>query len=103
MSFRVFIFYIFACAALLLALMYLVPGLRAQESPEHRWIHENRPDCCNHRECQPAHVTMTFTGWRVEGADNVVPFAYAIRWPFGVPYACIAGGYVRCLFIAEAA
>ncbi len=63
------------------------------------WIHAHHPQCCDHRDCRPATATMTVTGWRVEGADNVIPFAQVIRWPFAVPYACVIGGRARCLFM----
>ena len=74
--------------------------LGAQERDQYQqWIHENVPSCCDHRDCAPATVNMTFTGWQVAGADNVVPFAQVIRWPFNVPYACIAGRRARCLLM----
>ena len=64
-----------------------------------QWIHDNAKDCCDHRDCAPANVSMTFTGWKIAGADNVVPFAAVVRWSFGVPYACIINRYARCLFM----
>lgn len=64
-----------------------------------QWIHDNVPRCCDHRDCAPATVTMTFTGWHVDGGRNIVPFAQVIKWPFAVPYACVMSGHVRCLFM----
>lgn len=88
--------------AALCAVSLLTGAARAQDRDAfQQWIHDNRPACCDHRDCKPATVTMTFTGWQVAGADNIVPFAQVIRWPFGVPYACIASGRVRCLLMQE--
>lgn len=64
-----------------------------------QWIHENHKACCDHRDCRPAIVAMTFTGWRVLETGTVVPFHETIHWPFPVVYACIADGKVRCLFV----
>jgi hypothetical protein len=62
------------------------------------WIHKNAAHCCDHKDCGPARLTMTFTGWKAEGADNVVPFASVIRWPFSGPWACIIDRHMRCAF-----
>lgn len=87
--------------AVFCAIVVVLAGrLMAQERDVfQQWIHKNRPDCCDHRDCSPATVVMTPTGWQVGGTDNVVPFAQVIRWPFNVPYACIAGRRARCLLM----
>lgn len=64
-----------------------------------QWIHDNRPACCDHRDCKPARVEWTPNGWRVEGADNLIAERDIIAWPFAVPYACIISRYARCLFL----
>lgn len=90
--------WILAGLALTYALSRAFPA--AGQDARQDWIHKNRPQCCDHRDCQPAGpLTMTFTGWRMEGAVNVVPFAQVIEWPFAVPYACTTNGFVRCLLM----
>ena len=69
---------------------------RDQEA-RYAWIHQFARHCCDHRDCQPTQVTMTFTGWKPAGADNVVPFAQVIRWPFSGPWACVVNRYARCV------
>lgn len=81
------------------AIVFILTFPKARADEQQDWIHANRNGCCDHRDCKPARVTMTFTGWQVEGADNVVPFNAAIPWPFGVPYACIEARWARCLFM----
>lgn len=91
--------WILAGLALTYALSRAFPAAGQDRDAYQQWIHDNVPRCCDHRDCAPAAVTMTFTGWQVAGAANIVPFAEVIRWPFAVPYACIAGGRVRCLLM----
>lgn len=75
-------------------------GLAAQDRDAYQqWIHDNRPACCDHRDCKPARVEWTPNGWRVEGADNLIAERDIIAWPFAVPYACIINRYARCLFL----
>lgn len=88
-------------AALTIAFLALTTAYPARSQDQYQdWIHKNVPRCCDHRDCQPATVKLTTTGWQVEGADNVVPFTEVIAWPFGVPYACIIARRARCLFLA---
>ena len=76
----------------------LAPGARSDDRQARLdWIHKHAAHCCDHRDCGPAHLTTTFTGWKAEGADNVVPFAQVIRWPFSGPWACIYGRRLRCV------
>lgn len=81
----------------------LVAGqLRAQEmNPYQRWIHEHNPACCDHRDCRPASVEWTPDGWKVEGADNLIPEKLAIPWPFPLPYACVINRHARCVFVSS--
>lgn len=73
--------------------------------PYQQWIHDNRPDCCDDRDCRPAEVSFTPGGWQVAGARWVVKSESVIRWPFNVPYACWGysyagrGAFVRCLLM----
>lgn len=84
------------------ALALLTHPLRAQERDVYQqWIHDNRKDCCDHRDCVPVTVSYTLYGWQVEGALRPVPVKDVIPWPFNVPYACLAGRRVRCLFLRE--
>jgi hypothetical protein len=64
-----------------------------------QWIHDNRPSCCNHLDCKPAAVEWTPHGWKIAGADNLIPEASVIAWPFAVPYACVINRRARCLFL----
>lgn len=78
----------------------LSPGVRADDTQARLdWIHKNAAHCCDHKDCGPRAVTMTFTGWKAEGADNVVPFAQVIRWPFSGPWACVVNRYARCVLM----
>lgn len=61
------------------------------------WIHKHARHCCDHRDCGPRALTMTFTGWKAEGGDNVVPFAQVIPWPFSGPWACVVNRHTRCV------
>ena len=102
MSLRAFIFYIFACAALLLALTYLVPGLRA-DTAQQMWIHNNRASCCPHDNCHPAKVIReTLRGYEVEGLSGAIPRERVLYWPFRETYACFyshdATRKLNCLF-----
>lgn len=89
-------------AAALLALTG-PPALGQADDTQARldWIHKNAAHCCDHKDCGPRAVTMTFTGYKAEGGDNVVPFAQVIRWPFSGPWACVVNRYTRCV-LAEA-
>lgn len=72
----------------------------AQQRDEYQqWIHDNRPSCCDHRDCAPASVEWTPHGWKVAGADNYVAERQVIAWPHSIPYACVINRYVRCLFL----
>jgi uncharacterized protein YbdZ (MbtH family) len=91
-----------AAFALFIALIvgWSAHSCRAQERDAYQqWIHDNRPSCCNHRDCAPATVEWTPAGWRVAGADNLIPEKLVIAWPFAVPYACIINRHARCLFL----
>ena len=78
----------------------LSPGARADDTQARLdWIHKNAAHCCDHKDCGPRAVTMTFTGYKAEGADNVVPFAQVIRWPFSGPWACVVNRYARCVLM----
>lgn len=91
-------------AGVTLALIFLA-GSAACADERQAWIHANQSQCCDHRDCAPAEgLAMTFTGWRVSGAVNTVPFARVIRWPFAVPYACLGRDrrgtvHIRCLLM----
>ena len=91
--------WILAGLALTWALGRAFPAAGQSGDAYQQWIHDNVPRCCDHRDCAPATVTMTFTGWQVAGGRNIVPFAQVIKWPFAVPYACVINGHVRCLFM----
>lgn len=80
----------------------LAGRLMAQEMDQYQqWIHDNASACCDHRDCRPVAVSYTVNGWQVEGTLWPVPVRDVIPWPFAVPYACIAGRRVRCLFMRE--
>lgn len=91
--------YILAGFVICLAIVFAPLLARAQNDHQARldWIHKNAAHCCDHKDCGPRAVTMTFTGWKAEGADNVVPFAQVIRWPFSGPWACVVNRYARCV------
>lgn len=83
-----------------LAMLFAPAIARAQAADQearYAWIHKHAPHCCDHKDCGPRVLTMTFTGWKAEGGTNVVPFAQVIRWPFSGPWACVLGGHTRCV------
>lgn len=94
-----------AVAAGLFVLSLMFPGAAKAQDAYLDWIHKNRPDCCDHRDCKPATAAYTEYGWDVEGAALAIPHDKVIKWPFGVPYACWGwdivsrSAYVRCLLM----
>ena len=80
-------------------LYVLAHDVGAERNAYQQWIHDNRPACCDHRDCIPAQVKWTPQGWTVAGADNLIAPQDVIRWPFPIPYACVINRHVRCLFL----
>ena len=86
-------------AGLAWAFVAFVYGWANAQDHRQDWIHKNKSDCCDHRDCFPAEVYYTPNGWEVKGSALLVPFKAAIAWPFALPYACWDGPRVRCLFL----
>lgn len=89
------------CLTISVLALLTSPGAAQERDPFQQWIHDNHKSCCDHRDCSPATVSYTIHGWHVHGTLWPVPIRDVIPWPFNVPYACLSGRRVRCLFLRE--